>query len=67
MNRPDDDQSDPVEISVNGVLDLHAFRPSEVSSLVAEYLAVCLEKGIFSIRSSTGKGQERSARRFTRP
>jgi DNA-nicking Smr family endonuclease len=60
MPFPIDDQPDPsapVKIPINGTLDLHTFRPSDVSSLVQEYLTVCREKGILSIRIIHGKGK----------
>ncbi|NBB73021.1 MAG: DNA mismatch repair protein MutS [Bacteroidetes bacterium] len=41
---------------INGVLDLHAFRPSDVGDLVPEYLRVCREKGILRVRIIHGKG-----------
>jgi dsDNA-specific endonuclease/ATPase MutS2 len=44
------------EIPVDGVLDLHTFRPREVKDLVAEYLRVCREKGIRDVRIIHGKG-----------
>ncbi len=46
----------PVEIPIEGTLDLHTFKPSEVKDLVPEYLKACLEKGIFRIRIVHGKG-----------
>lgn len=48
---------DPIEIPINGVLDLHTFRPSEVKDLLDDYITVCLEKKIFSLRIIHGKGQ----------
>lgn len=51
-----DDGAEPVEIPIEGVLDLHTFRPSEVKDLVPEYLDLCREKGIFSVRIIHGKG-----------
>ncbi|MBF0407038.1 MAG: Smr/MutS family protein [Candidatus Riflebacteria bacterium] len=50
------DDLSPVEIPVNGVLDLHTFRPSEVKYLVEDYLTACLEKNILSVRIIHGKG-----------
>jgi len=47
----------PVRIPIDGVLDLHTFRPSETAELVREYLEACREKGIFSIRIIHGKGK----------
>jgi DNA-nicking Smr family endonuclease len=47
----------PVEIPIDGVLDLHTFAPQEVSSLVEEYIRVCQEKGIYDVRIIHGKGK----------
>jgi DNA-nicking Smr family endonuclease len=47
---------EPVEIPIDGILDLHTFNPRELPSLIDEYLAVCHEKGIFSVRIIHGKG-----------
>ncbi len=48
---------DPVEIPIEGVLDLHTFAPKEVSSLLPEYLSECRKRGIFQIRIIHGKGR----------
>ena len=47
---------EPVEIPINGVLDLHTFHPKEVKSLLHDYIAACREKEIFSLRIIHGKG-----------
>ena len=49
--------SDPVEIPIDGTLDLHTFAPGEVSSLVEEYLWACLKKCIYEVRIIHGKGR----------
>jgi DNA-nicking Smr family endonuclease len=41
---------------VDGILDLHTFRPGEVKDLLIDYLAACREKGIFDVRIIHGKG-----------
>lgn len=46
----------PIELPIDGVLDLHGFRPRDVGSLVAEYLEACRRKGIRTVRIIHGKG-----------
>ena len=41
---------------IEGVLDLHTFRPRDVKDLVTEYLAVCQDQGFLKIRIIHGKG-----------
>jgi len=48
---------EPVEIPIDGILDLHTFAPGDVSSLVEEYLWACLKKGIYEVRIIHGKGK----------
>lgn len=52
MNSDDE----PVPLPIDGVLDLHTFRPQEVQELVPEYLAVCRGRGILRVRIVHGKG-----------
>lgn len=47
---------EPVEIPITGELDLHVFRPNEVSDLVREYLAECRRLGLRRVRVIHGKG-----------
>lgn len=44
------------KIEINGVLDLHHFKPSDLSTLIDEYIQVCLEKEIYEVRFIHGKG-----------
>jgi len=47
----------PVELPIDGVLDLHTFRPEEVAELVQDYLDECARRGIHAIRIIHGKGK----------
>ena len=49
-------EPEPVELPINGTLDLHAFDPKEVKELVPAYLLACREKGILQARIVHGKG-----------
>ncbi len=40
----------PIEYPIDGTLDLHQFAPSETKAATLEYIAVCLERRIMSIR-----------------
>lgn len=51
---PDADQ--PVEMPIDGTLDLHTFHPRDVQQLVPDYLEVCRERGILHVRVVHGKG-----------
>ncbi len=45
-----------VEIPIDGILDLHTFRPSEVKILIPAYLSECRRLGILDVRIIHGKG-----------
>ncbi len=47
---------EPVEIPIDGTLDLHTFQPHEVAALVADYIAECRRLNILEIRIIHGKG-----------
>ncbi|MBW1790968.1 MAG: Smr/MutS family protein [Desulfobulbaceae bacterium] len=47
---------DPVEIPIDGILDLHTFHPRDVKSLVPHYLELCQEQNILEVRIIHGKG-----------
>ena len=50
------DEQEPVDLPINGILDLHMFRPADVKDLVPEYLAECRKHGILQVRIIHGKG-----------
>ncbi len=55
-DRETGDDGVPVELPIDGVLDLHAFNPRDVRDLLPDYIAACRQKGIFEIRIIHGKG-----------
>ena len=48
---------EPVHIPITDTLDLHLFRPGEISALLDDYFVECMRAGIFSVRLIHGKGQ----------
>lgn len=56
MPEDDDALPEPVEIHIDGVLDLHSFHPREVKALLNEYLRLCREKQILDVKIIHGKG-----------
>lgn len=48
---------EPVEIPIDGVLDLHHFNPKDIKDLLNEYFAECIRENIFSVRIIHGKGK----------
>lgn len=55
MDEPDDEPV-PHELPIDGTLDLHAFRPKDVASVVDAYLDECRATGILHVRIVHGKG-----------
>ena len=47
---------EPIQLPIDGVLDLHTFKPAEIKDLVPDYLAACRARGIFQVRIIHGKG-----------
>lgn len=47
---------EPIELPIDGTLDLHTFDPREIKELVIDYLSACQERGILSVRIIHGKG-----------
>ena len=51
-----DESHKPQELPIDGVLDLHTFRPEDLGELVPAYLVECQARGIFEVRVVHGKG-----------
>lgn len=46
----------PVEIPIDGTLDLHTFDPRDLKDLLPEYLSECRKRGVLLVRVVHGKG-----------
>ncbi|MCH9688822.1 MAG: Smr/MutS family protein [Deltaproteobacteria bacterium] len=46
----------PIQMKLDGELDLHQFSPKEVKPLVLETIEQCLEQGLLQLRIVHGKG-----------
>lgn len=49
-------EDEPVPVPIEDALDLHAFAPAEVRSIVEEYLAAAHARGFRDVRLIHGKG-----------
>jgi len=61
----DSNHNEPVELPIDGTLDLHTFNPRDLKHLVPDYLEACMEQDIYHVRIIHGKGkgiQRRSVR-----
>ena len=53
---PDFPDDQPFEVPIDGVLDLHAFAPREIPSVVDEYIRAAHEAGLREVRLIHGRG-----------
>ena len=53
MNQHDDE---PVQLPIDGVLDLHTFRPPDVKNVVLDFIDECAARQIYDLRIVHGKG-----------
>lgn len=49
-------EHEPVDLPIDGTLDLHTFHPREVKDLLPHYITLCRERGILQVRVIHGKG-----------
>ena len=50
------DDETPIELPIDGVLDLHTFRPRDVKNVLLDFIDECRARGIFELRVIHGKG-----------
>jgi len=55
-NDPQEIDADPVEVPIDGTLDLHTFDPRDLKVLLPEYFLECQKHGILEVRVVHGKG-----------
>ena len=54
---PDSPFGEPVFVPIEDFIDLHAFHPKEIPSVVEEYIEQCWQAGIYEIRLIHGRGK----------
>ncbi|MBM4438849.1 MAG: Smr/MutS family protein [Candidatus Rokubacteria bacterium] len=52
----EDDAEEPVAVPIEDALDLHAFAPRDVASVVDEYLTAAAARGFREVRLVHGRG-----------
>ena len=53
---PDSPFGEPVVVPIEDFIDLHAFHPKEIPSVVEEYLEQCRQAGFREVRIVHGRG-----------
>ena len=49
-------EDDPIDLPIDGELDLHTFHPRDIPDVVNDYLDECRAAGILDVRIVHGKG-----------
>jgi DNA-nicking Smr family endonuclease len=53
---PDPEAGAPIELPIEDAIDLHAFAPRDVVSVVDEYLRAAVARGFLEVRIVHGRG-----------
>ncbi len=48
---------EPIVVPIEDSIDLHAFSPKEIPSVVEEYLEQCIQADIYEVRIIHGRGK----------
>jgi DNA-nicking Smr family endonuclease len=51
------DESEPVRLPIEPTIDLHAFAPADIPSLIEEYLTAAQAAGLREVRIVHGRGR----------
>ena len=51
------DEEEPVRIPIEGEIDLHAFAPRDVASVVTEFVTAAADAGLDEVRLVHGRGR----------
>jgi DNA-nicking Smr family endonuclease len=56
MKEPESPFSEPIVLPIEDCIDLHAFHPKDIPSVVEEYLEQCRQAGLTEVRLIHGRG-----------
>jgi DNA-nicking Smr family endonuclease len=56
MKDPESPFSEPIVLPIEDSIDLHAFHPKDIPSVVEEYLRQCGQAGLTEVRLIHGRG-----------
>ena len=56
MKEPESPFTEPIVLPIEDSIDLHAFHPKDIPSVVEEYLEQCQQAGLAEVRIIHGRG-----------
>jgi DNA-nicking Smr family endonuclease len=56
MKEPESPFTEPIALPIEDSIDLHAFHPKDIPSVVEEYLEQCQQAGLAEVRIIHGRG-----------